>query len=610
MGHIKLFAIGSIFITLFSIFNAIPCTISQTRNHQLILSSLQHDIDYLIITSEIFVDNVQPLAIWKLQRGLIPAIKTVEAISITYDGEDLPERIRTCIQQFHEEKNTQWVVLAGNHSFIPTRSVKAGGHRVSCDHYYANLDENWELNADGSVSIINYFNWNAAVYVGRLPADDNLQMRELVDRLINYEKNPPVGPWMTHALFAGAFARFNTDANHNDIFDEDDYPEFDANRNHNWLKATFFPSNWTSTLLGETEGVKTTDYHVDKPLNERNVIEEINNGASAGMFDSHGSTTGMYRMIFTHDNDGDSLFDFGTDGSSSAPLIDTSASINTEGKYGLYFLCACATGTFALSGDCLSEYILRTAGIGCIASSGSAYYDSGWYNGDHGGWFTQGLSSRFWKQFFKEGTNQPGKAFSKAKIDYVEDFLRLGGKEERINKTLIQYNLMGDPEVPVWTKIPSQLEYALLNETYNVTLRIFSKGQPSKQAMVTLANSTHYYRGMTNTEGIIAFPVSINEFNRLTLTISKNSYLSQQERPENSPSTLPNTLNVRTVTPIAAEATTTEIATIETKTAELRSSPSFETFIAIIGLFLYWMIRMGKSRRCLTYARDEFEASN
>ncbi|MHA2496629.1 MAG: C25 family cysteine peptidase [Candidatus Hodarchaeales archaeon] len=597
MRKIKLLTVGSIIITLFLFFNVNACTVSQTRDHKSLLSSFQHNVDYLIITSDIFIDDVQPLAIWKLQRGLIPVIKTVEEISMTYDGEDLPERIRNCIQQFHEERNTQWVVLAGGHSFIPTRSVNVGGSRVSCDHYYANLADNWELNADGSVSIINYFDWNADVYVGRLPADDNLQMRELVDRLINYEKNPPVGPWMTHALFGGAFALFNVDANHNNIFDEDDSPEFDANRNHNWLKEDIFPSDWTGTLLGETEGVKTTDYHVDKALTEANVIEEINNGVSAGMLDSHGSNTGMYRMIFTHDNDNDSLFDVGTDQSSSAPLISTSSLINNTGKYGFFFLCACATGTFTSAGDCLSEYILRTAGIGCIASSGSAYYDSGWYDGDHGGWFTQGLSSRFWEQFFKEGRNQPGKAFSKAKIDYVEDFLRLGGKEERVNKTLIQYNLMGDPEVPVWTMIPSQLEYTLQNEAYDATLRIFSNGQPSKQALVTLANSSHYYRGMTNIEGSITFPASSNELSHMTLTISKNNHLPHQERPEKSPKALPNILVVNTLTPMATEATSSERGTIETKPPESRSSPSFETFIVVIGLFFWFLIRMGKARK-------------
>ncbi|MFW9995473.1 MAG: C25 family cysteine peptidase [Candidatus Odinarchaeota archaeon] len=505
-------------------------------------SSYQNNVDYLIITSDVFIDDVQPLAIWKLQRGLISAIETVENISLTYDGEDLPERIRNCIRQYYKEKNTQWVVLAGGHPQVPTRSVKVGNGLVSCDHYYAILDDNWELNADGSVSIIDYLDWEAEVYVGRLPAADNEQMRELVSRLVNYERNPPIGSWMTHAIFGGAFAQFNSDANGNNVFDEGDYPEFDANRNHNWLKTDVFPSDWTSTLLGEIEGVKTTDFPVDKPLSESNVIEEINNGASTGMFDAHGSPTGMFRMIFNYDSDNDSLFDYGTDGSSSAPLISTSSEIDTEGKYGFYFLCACSTGTFTLPEDCLSEYILRTAGIGCIASSGSAYYDSGWYDGKHGGWFTQGLSSRFWEQFFREGINQPGKAFAQAKVDYVEDFLKLDGKKEGTSKTLIQYNLMGDPEVPVWTKIPSKLEYAVVNETETVQaiIDVFTDDQPINQAVITLTNSTYYWRGITDSEGKTVLPVSSSELDSLTLTVSKNNYLPAQEGLENAAINLTN----------------------------------------------------------------------
>ncbi len=503
-------------------------------------SSSSHNVDYLIITSKIFIDDVKPLAIWKLQRGLIPTIITVENISSTYDGEDQPECIRECIGYFHEEKHTQWVVLAGGHAFVPTRSVKISTtESVSCDHYYANLDDNWELNNDGSVSIIDYFDWDAEVYVGRLPADDNTQMRELVNCLINYERNPPVGPWMTHALFGGAFARFNSDDNENNILDEEDSPEFDANRNHNWLKTNIFPSDWTSTLLGETEGVKTTDYYVDGPLNEQNVIEEIDNGVSTGMFDSHGSFTGMFRMSFSHDEDNDSLFDYGTDDYSSDPLISVTSTLNTEGKRGIFFLCACSTGTFILYGDCLSEYILRSAGIGCIASSGSAFYDSGWYDGEHGGWYTQGLSSRFWEQLFEEGGNHPGKAFIQAKNDYVEDFLVLNGKEERTNKTLIQYNLMGDPEVPVWITIPSQLEYSASNESDLSVLNTFSNDQTINQVTVTLLNSTYYWRGTTNNEGKITLPVPSNELTDVTLTISKINYLPRQNGMENLPINIP-----------------------------------------------------------------------
>ena len=505
-----------------------------------------NDVDYLIITSEAFNDDVQSLAIWKLQRGLIPTIKTVENISATYDGQDEAECIKMCIQEFHETRNTQWVVLAGGRTHVPTRTVRVeSAHSpgtydyLSCDHYYANLDDNWEFNSDGTVSIIDYFDWDAEVYVGRLSAEDNDQMRELVSRLINYERNPPVGSWMTRALFGGAFARFNSDVNDNDIFDEEDAPEFDANRNHNWLKTTIFPSDWTSVLLGETEGCKTTDFYVDRPLNEFNILDEINNGVSTGMFDSHGSINSMFRMIFMNDEDNDSLFDYGTDSYSDELLIDTRSEINTDGKNGFYFLCACSTGTFSQRGDCLSEYILRTAGIGCIASSGSAYYDSGWYNGEHGGWYTQGLSSRFWEQFFATDGNQPGKAFIRAKLDYVDDFLRLNGREESSNKTLIQYNLMGDPEVPVWTIIPSQLEYSISNETASTVLTTFSNDQPISHVTLTLLNSTYYWRGTSNNEGTITLPVSSNELTNVTLTISKINFLPWQSGLENTPNSIP-----------------------------------------------------------------------
>jgi hypothetical protein len=536
----------------------------------------QFPVDYLIITVDVFVDDVKPLAIWKLQRGLIPTIVTVENISSTYEGNDLAESIRECIRYFHEEKNTQWVVLAGGPSFVPTRAVKISmKESVSCDHYYVNLDNNWELNSDGSVSIIDYFDWDAEVYVGRLPADNNTQLKELINCLINYERNPPVGPWMTNALFGGAFARFNSDANGNNIFDEEDSSEFDANRNHNWLKTNVFPSNWTSILLGETEGVKITDYPVDRPLNELNVIEEINNGASTGMFDSHGSPTSMARMTFTYDEDNDSLYDYGVDDFSSDPLISVTSALTTEGKRGFYFLCACATGTFILPYDCLSEYILRSVGIGCIASSGSAYYDSGWYAGEHGGWFTQGLSSRFWEQFFKEGGNHPGKAFIQAKKDYVKDFLELNGKEESTNKTLIQYNLMGDPEVPVWTKIPSELEYTVSNNSHFAVLNTVSSDHSIGHVTVTLLNSTYYWRGITNNEGLATLPVSSNELTNLSLTISKINYLPLQNSVENIPVNIPN---------FSQEHET------ETTTSSLNNSTPFPEFWLFI-IAIYFLTR-------------------
>ena len=98
------------------------------------LSQASTDIDYLIITSNDFEPHVQPLATWKMHRGLVSGIETVEDISETYQGVDLAEKIRNCIMDYHNNYNTLWVVLAGGDIVIPTRTVTINGNDISSDY--------------------------------------------------------------------------------------------------------------------------------------------------------------------------------------------------------------------------------------------------------------------------------------------------------------------------------------------------------------------------------------------------------------------------------------------------------------------------------------------
>ncbi|MFX0149824.1 MAG: C25 family cysteine peptidase [Candidatus Hodarchaeota archaeon] len=487
-------------------------------------------IDYLIITSESFFPLLQPFALWKVQRGLSVAIVTVEDIIKNYSGRDTPESIRNCIKDLYKTKNLQWVLLAGNDNHVPTRSVKTNGQTVICDQYYSILHDNWHYNSDETVSFIDYFDWETEVYIGRLPAENAMQMELLINRTLKYENSPPVGSWMKHALFAGAFASYKADVNQNDEFDNEDQPGFDANRFHNWLNTQIIPEDWSSTLLAEDEGINPSDSYYDKPLNEEIIAEEINKGATICNFDAHGSATGMFRYIFSNDEDKDGLFDQNQDDSYSTPFFTTSSSnINTEGKNGLYFLCACSTGDFDLSGVGLAEYVLYNCGIGCIASSRSAYYEAGWIERDHAGWRTQGLSGRFWKHLLEEKVAQPGKAFIEAKKAYVSDFISFNGPLEQNNQTLIQYNLLGDPEVPIWTDIPSKLELDKIEDESYLILEVKSNNQPVNDVTVTILNSTYNWVGMTNNTGQTIVPVSSEDLDNLTLTLTKPNFLPYQE---------------------------------------------------------------------------------
>jgi hypothetical protein len=487
---------------------------------------IPNTIDYLIISIDQFLDELQPLVNWKSQRGLMVNIETIEIISLKYEGISLTEKIRTCVQDYYLNNETNWVVLAGGEYIIPTKSLSVDGVTVSCDNYYGNLDNNW-LNSDSEInSIVNGTEWEPEVFVGRLPADNEQQMNNLVQKIIDYEKNPPIGSWMNTALFGGTFANFNYDSNNNNRLDSEDGKEFDTNRNHNWLKTNVIPSHWNSVMLGETEGLKTTDYHYDYPISENNLVELINSGAGVVQIDAHGSSTGMYRSIFTEDEDGDNLFDWGEDSLESETFISTSTEFETNGKNGLYFLAACSTGTFD-GGTSLTEYIVRNTGIGCIGSSKSAYYDNNIYNYNYKCWVTQGLLYRFWLRIFTENTNHPGQALALAKAAYAEDCKINLRNEDRDLRTLTQYNLMGDPEVPIWMKIPSKLESFRINNTNQ--LIVFSNNGPVDDTWVTLTNSTYYWRGITNSEGKITLPNDISRFEQVNITVSKNNFLPSQK---------------------------------------------------------------------------------
>ena len=60
-------------------------------------------------------------------------------------------------------------------------------------------------------------------------------MTKLVQRILDYEKIPPVGPWMTHAMLAGAILQFDLDWNHDNIVD---FGVCDSNRFNKTLSSS------------------------------------------------------------------------------------------------------------------------------------------------------------------------------------------------------------------------------------------------------------------------------------------------------------------------------------------------------------------------------------
>ncbi len=514
-------------------------TVNQFYNlesHSPKISLPDKSIDYLIITTDDFESILEPLAIWKTQKGLVSKIEVMSNINIKYSGASQPERIKNCIKDYYENNNTQWVLLAGDHNQVQSKyeycwdDFPYDGDFVTCDSYYADIDDNSK------------FDYEAEVYVGRLTANYGYEMESLVQRILNYEKNPPIGSWMSKAIFAGSILQFDQDFNNDSIVD---YGECDGNRVNNFIK-NLLPDNWTSIFLAQTEGVKGSDNYSDMQLNYNNLRFVINDGCSISTINAHGSPQSMGIDKWIEDYDGDMLFDYTADpfldGGTPVDLlyrtslIDTAyANLNPEDdKLGLFYLGSCSTGTFDDDSDCLSEYFLKNAAIGCVAASYVAWGEDQWYERDHGGWFVEGLGFRLWEQLFQY--NQPGKALALAKADYVSD--RNSSSEPNDypqwgNKTLKQYNLLGDPEVPIWLSIPKQLNISDITPqnggSSTLNLQITADNDPIQGVTITYTkNENLIWKGQTNENGTVEVPISQIDIGGNVLTASKIGFLPYQ----------------------------------------------------------------------------------
>ena len=503
------------------------------------ISANSGTVNYLIITSDNFESILEPLAIWKTQKGIISKIETTTNIEQQYSGGDLPEKIKNCIIDYYNHNNTQWVLLAGDHNHVPSKYILVDddfsydGDVVSCDSYYGDINNDWNLDD---------FDYNAEVYIGRLTANNNAEMRNLVQRILHYEKEPPIGPWMTQALFAGAILQFDQDWDGDNSLD---YGECDTNHLNHYIDSTIIPNNWSSTFLAQTLGVKGSDYYVDKELTYLHFKNAINQGCSISNVFAHGRSTRISIGKWVKDYDNDGLFDFTADPFYSGGtaidemswdiLFETSYSdLIQEDKLGLYFFGSCSVGTFDDKVDCVAEYFLKNVGIGCVAGSHVTWSEDQWYEREHGGWFVDGLAYRFLEQLFEY--NQPGKALAFAKADYAADRFVYPAPiiyTEWSIKTLKQFNLLGDPEVPIWLSIPHQLNVSIdqpfNNNTNTMTLKIIANQDPVQGATITYTQENNLlWKGETNENGTIDVPFSNIEVGDNVFTASKNGYLPFQ----------------------------------------------------------------------------------
>jgi hypothetical protein len=462
-----------------------PEDLLETRAHR-----SRDDISYLVISNPPFDTVFQRLADWKTQKGIPAQVRTVNWILANYSGEDNAARIRNYIKTL-PDSNIQYVLLGGDTYMVPHRfayamTCSAGGHvredSLPCDLYYADLQGDWNFDGDNHYGEVeDSIDLYPDLSIGRAPVGTIAEAQNFVDKIMMYEMNPPPD-YLDNALFLAEILWSNPYTNqalHKDMID-----------------SVFVPSNVDVTKLYESLGNE----------NRSSVMAAIRDGNNLINHDGHG-WTGIMGV---------------GNGSLYSADLDT---ITNAPYYGIIFSMGCWTTAFDM--DCIAEAWMNNSNGGGVAYIGNSSY--GWGSpGNPGFGISDVFDTRFFHSLFPQDNNHIGEALAMCKAYFIPY-----SREKNVYRWhQYQLNLLGDPEMMVWTALPESIIVAapqaipMGNSNILFAVKRAGTGEPINNALVCLMKGNESYAaGYTDASGQIFLEANPGSAGDFQLTVTAHNHI-------------------------------------------------------------------------------------
>lgn len=393
--------------------------------------------DFLLITSGELLEAFQPLLDWKTRRGVPAMAVTVEAIAINYPGRSLQEKIKHCILDHATNAGTAWVLLGGDDAVVPDydcygRVDSMEGPieetTIPTDAYYAGLDVlDWDGDGDGQAGEADEdaVDLVADVALGRLPVRTEAQAEALVAKVLAYEQTPPTSNFATRMILAGTTQYYHGDAE---------------------IKSETMYVDWI-VPYGQPQRLRFYDTATDfeggpgYDLNRGNLDQQLLEGCNFLHLLSAGSAGSVI-----------------LEGGDRYTVADALA-VGNAGACPHVLTVAGEANAFenARWEPCLAEAWLRNPGGGAVSFIGSsrrAWCEPGFELGP-----SMRFSATFYRNLFSSATQglhvRLGEVLARTKSELAEDAC-----SDQQRWLLYSMNLCGDPEMPVYTADPLELEPA------------------------------------------------------------------------------------------------------------------------------------------------------
>ena len=382
--------------------------------------------DYIIITNNELKSEFQRLADWKTQKGVPTLIKDVESIGQEYQGADLAEKIHAYLQECYRKWGAGLFVLLGGDTNIITERLYWSTYDAPygfypSDAYYVDLNSSWNANknhlyretGDGMKK-------DRLCYLGRASVENVEEAKNFINKVLLYEKmeNVDANYLMNHLAVSAYISKDESkDSLYNDGKESindylSQYPQINK-----WYLFDHY--NCTCSLHGDK-----TMYHSGQELNKAHFLSALQDGGDSGL--------GHFHIVYHMDHSHPRALGASSKDKHESIYIQDVDNLNNGDQPLIMISGGCKPAKF--TEDCIAEHFLTNPKGGAVAFIGNE--DVGWSD-EHDQY------KAFLQSLYKDGIQPLGMIFGT---------MFFGGSE------YYRLHLLGDPEMPVWSAVPQELE--------------------------------------------------------------------------------------------------------------------------------------------------------
>jgi hypothetical protein len=450
--------------------------------------------DYLIISHPDFYSEIAELAYWKHSKGY--KTKLVDTNTTGTSSNEIAQYIQNAYDTW--DPCPSYLLLVGDSEFIPPSSSSTG-----TDLYYATVD--------GS----DYF---PDICYGRIPADTAQEAEIIVQKILNYEQNPPSLESFYENFVVAAY------------FQDDEQDGYETRR---FVRTSEEVRDYLLSLGYEGERIYITESYIN-PTHYNNdyygegepLPEELLRPTFAWDGDAEDIINAIENGVFILNHR-----DHGFEDGWGDPYFDSShVEELTNGELTpVVFSINCLTGRFD-DYECFAEEFLRKEGGGAVAVFAATRVSYSGYND----YLCRGFYDAQWPDFDIEiGNDTPamytlGEIMNYGKVYMTQTWGDPWGYEDY---TFELFHIFGDPTMEIWTELPKDLDisYSFIGDYLEV--EVSGDTGPIEGALVCISQESGFYAsGFTDTTGTINLDTSTGIIEEeVTLVASYHNYKTYNE---------------------------------------------------------------------------------